>query len=1060
MRRVSGVLVALLALGGLAWTVGPAQAQYFGQNKIQYRQYDWRSITSDHFEVYFYTDLDSLAMRVLDLAEKTNLVLATRMGHPLSRRVPIILYGSHNNFAQTNVTPELIDPNTGGFTEALRNRVVLPFTGSYEDLRHVVVHELTHAYMFDLLYGGSAASMLAHQTFFSVPLWFAEGLAEYLSLGIESNAEMFLRDGIIDGRLPPLRYSGGYIVYKQGQSALSYFVDRYGEDRLREVLRRIRQMHGFDNAFERAAGIPVARFDEQWREWLKRRYWPTIAVKQDVEQFARRLTDHRSDQSNMNTAPSISPQGDRIALFSDRRQYTDVYLVSAIDGRVLRRVIRGEGSVKFESIPLLRSSIAWSPDGGRLALVAKSGGSDVVYIVSAQDGRIVKRFRMACDALAYAAWSPVSDSLVVSGLLGGKSDLWLIDVASGGVTRLTNDTWDERDPVWAPDGRRITFASDRLAPVVLQPGRAEKGWGRYGIFELDLASRSVSKVLDTAGDDHSPAWSPTGDALAFVSDRSGTPNLYLYEVASQAVTQLTDVIGGISSVSWSRQNDRVVFSAYNHGGIDVFAVKVPLSLRGIVDRIRREVPSAALTLAEAGRAEEDTTRVALARGGLAGAWPDSMSVPRDTLAAGSPLAPPRDPMAHRDTLGAVLPPLGEPPAWTGGGFREPYSPAPDTLRPLPSTVALTDRGGPFALPDTILGQTPATYRPHLSLDFAGSSLIAATGYGFAGTAQFLFSDFLGNHSLYLATDLFGGSLEETNALAIYNYLPRRWDLSTGAFHFNNYYSGRVTTLGEQLSSPQLFSERNFGALVSASYPFDRFRRVEFNFTQTFLERKFFDQNQFGDFFVVGREYRSVSSPAVSLISDNALWGYYGPVNGHRTSLTYAPALPWFDNALSYQTVLLDARNYSDLTHGYSFATRLLGIYSDGRDPQIFRVGGFSTLRGYSDFDLLGSRVALINTELRFPFITQLGIVGPVPLGFFNLRGVAFCDAGLIWPSWERLRWAPVSTVILPQNGYALGFGTGVRSALSFMLLKLDVAWSTDLVWASRPHWYFSIGPEF
>src|SRR6267142_832324 len=311
-RRVLGL--TLLALLGLA---GAARAQYFGQNKVQYRRYDWHSITSDHFEVYFYPGLDSLAMRVMDLAEKTHDRLSRRMGHTLGRRVPIILYGSHNDFAQTNVTPELIDAGTGGFTEVLRNRVVLPFTGSYEDLRHVVVHELTHAFMFDLLYGGSAASMLAHQTFFSIPLWFAEGLAEYMSLGMESNAEMFLRDGVIEGRLPPLQYSGGYIVYKQGQSALSYFVDRYGEDRLRDLLRRIRQVHSFDNAFERAAGISVSKFDEQWREWLKRRYWPTIAVKQNAEQFARQLTDHRADQSNMNTAPSISPQGDRVAYFSD-----------------------------------------------------------------------------------------------------------------------------------------------------------------------------------------------------------------------------------------------------------------------------------------------------------------------------------------------------------------------------------------------------------------------------------------------------------------------------------------------------------------------------------------------------------------------------------------------------------------------------------------------------------------------------------------------------------------------------------------------------------------------
>src|SRR5262247_169920 len=168
---------------------------------------------------------------------------------------------------------------------------------------------------------------------------------------MESNAEMFLRDGTITGYLPPLAYSGGYIVYKQGQSAVSYLVDRFGEERLRDLLHRTRQMRSFEHAFQRSIGVSIDGFDEQWRGWLRRRYWPTVATKEDPENFARRLTDHTRDESYVNTAPAVSPQGDRVAFVSDRRQYTDVYMMSAFDGKVLRRVIRGERNVQFESIP-------------------------------------------------------------------------------------------------------------------------------------------------------------------------------------------------------------------------------------------------------------------------------------------------------------------------------------------------------------------------------------------------------------------------------------------------------------------------------------------------------------------------------------------------------------------------------------------------------------------------------------------------------------------------------------------------------------------------------------
>jgi len=1068
--RMKWLLAGMFCLAtGLGLAVSTAHAQYFGQNKVQYRQYKWSSIESDHFDVYYYPGEDSLAKRVLDLAEKTNAYLSAHMGHTLVHRVPIILFSSHNDFAQTNVTPELIDAGTGGFTELLRNRVVLPFTGSYEDLRHVVVHELTHAFMFDLLYGGNATALLARQSFFSVPLWFAEGLAEYMSLGMEPNAEMFLRDGTITNYLPPLYYAGGYIVYKEGQSAISFLAERHGEERIREVLQKTRQMRNFDRAFERTIGMPVDKFDQQWRLWLKKRYWPTVATKEDPEQFARRLTDHRHDESNLNTSPAISPQGDRIAYFSDRRQYTDVYVMSAFDGKVLQRLIRGERSVQFEGIPSFRSSLTWSPNGDRICTTAKSGGRDVLYLISAKNGQVDRRFDLHCEALAYPAWSPVSDSMVVVGLKDGRSDLYLLELKTGRVIRLTNDTYDEKEPCWTPDGKAITFSSDRLAPVVLHPERFEKGYGPYGIFTLDLETGQTKMVLDTHGDDHSPAWSPDGRKLAFVSDRSGGPDIYLYDPADSSVTQLTEVQGGVSSLSWSRQNDRLVFSAFNRGGFDVFACKEPLSLDAVVDRLRRQSPQTVMSVERArneGQEAPPPTRPSL--GALAGAWPESVTTSPDTLTvAHADIKPPVETSSHSDTLRAEPPdePFG---ATTNYDPSRPWNLGPDhstsmpqdTVPVLPTRTPLVDNGGPFALPDSVLDQPASPYRVRLSPDYAGGGFYAASGVGFVGSTQFQFSDFLGNHNLFISTDIFSNSLEETNALAIYNYLPLRWDLGGGFFHFKNYFSSRVTPLGEQLGGPKLFSERTYGGLASAAYPFSRFRRVDFNFTQMFVERKFFEEDPFGFIFETGHEYRSVTSPSVSIVGDNALFGYYGPVNGQRYNLTYSPALPLFHNSLAYNTVTFDGRRYWDLTHGYTFAGRILTGTSTGRNPQTFRVGGFSTLRGYPDFDILGQQLAIANVELRFPFIQQLGVVGPVPLGIFNLRGAVFTDFGTVWNNGDDIRLTRMVNGHLRLDDMKFGFGTGVRSALFFMIMKMDVAWNTEFVNVSRPRWHFSIGPEF
>jgi hypothetical protein len=174
--------------------------------------------------------------------------------------------------------------------------------------------------------------------------------------------------------------------------------------------------------------------------------------------------------------------------------------MSAFDGKVLRRLIRGERNLAFENVPSLRSSITWSPTGDRLALAAKSSGRDVIYIVAAQDGRVLKRFDLTgCEALTYPAWSPVSDSLVVVGLREGRSDLWLLDVGTGHYRRLTDDAWDEKEPTWTPDGTAITFSSDRAASVVLHPVKTQSGFGHYGIFQLRLSDRAIDEVIDNRG---------------------------------------------------------------------------------------------------------------------------------------------------------------------------------------------------------------------------------------------------------------------------------------------------------------------------------------------------------------------------------------------------------------------------------------------------------------------------------------------------------------------------------------------------------------------------------
>jgi Tol biopolymer transport system component len=1004
-RKGIWIVVGLSVLLAIAAAAG-ASAQTFGKNKVQYRQFRWRVASSENFEVYFYTGEDTLASIVMDLAEAAAVKLSEDLGHRLNKKIPIIIYESHYDFEQTNVTFELIEEGVGGFTEIFKNRVVIPFTGSYEELRHVVVHELTHAFTFDMMYGGILDSILSAQYIFQIPLWFMEGLAEHESLGWDRNSDMIMRDASITGYALPLEMlGGGYLVYKQGQSAVGFLVDRYGKEKLVDIIRGLNNSKNLDRVFQMTLGMDVRKFSETWLEAMRKQYWPEVAAHDSPSRFGRRITDHTEDGSFMNLSPAVSPGGDKLVFFSDRDGHMDIYLASAIDGKILRRLARGEKSMRFEVIPSFRSSVTWSPDEKHIAFVAKSGAGDILYVMDVERAKVVRRFPLELGGASYPSWSPQGESIVFTGLDDGRADLYLLDVETGAVKRFTNDLYDDIEASWSPDGRRIAFASDRHWPFVLTPDRQEHGIGNYSIFFLDPVTGRIEKAAQTLEDARSPTWSPDGTKLIFTSSPDGISNLFALNLEDSGLTRLTDVLGGVFSPDWSNKGDRLAFTLFSEGGWDVYVAKDPLSLEAVMEDLVAE-----------GRIQPMAARVGAAE-------------------------------EQAEWMGPYL----EPPAV------EIVSEDSDTLGAATGAKGVASA----VLPGSLAVASARPYKIRFSPDWVTGGFQYTSAFGFGGNTQLSISDFLGNHRFYVASDFFS-SVEETDVVAIYYYLPRRLDLGVGAFHYKSYYYSRTTTLGEEFSEEKYFSDRNYGFMLLASYPFGKFHRVDLDLTHLSVDRVFYEYDaDLAAFYEVSAGTRRMLSPGLTFVGDTVKWGMYGPASGSRWAISYSSGLNISDESMVFQTGWADLRKYIRVAPGYSFAFRLVGAVSGGRDAQRFFAGGPYTLRGYDDFEFVGTRVVFVNSEFRFPFIDRLGFVWPLPIGLRNIKGVLFFDIGAAWSDDERFK--PFSDVggfhIDPAYGGA-SLGTGVRTGLSFLILKVDFAWRTDFDEISGYRTHVSIGGEF
>jgi len=233
----------------------PAAAQYFGQNKVQYRSFDFQVLKTEHFDVYFYTREQQGAELAARMAERWYSRLRQVLGHELRDRQPLILYASHVDFEQTNVISGVLGEGTGGVTESLQRRIVLPLAGPLAESDHVIGHELTHAFQFDMTSFSETQHGVAGAN--RLPLWFVEGMAEYLSIGArDPNTTMWLRDAVAREHLPTIKDldKPEYFPYRWGQAFWAYVAGRFGDNVIAQLLT-IAPAIGIDQAIEQVLGV-------------------------------------------------------------------------------------------------------------------------------------------------------------------------------------------------------------------------------------------------------------------------------------------------------------------------------------------------------------------------------------------------------------------------------------------------------------------------------------------------------------------------------------------------------------------------------------------------------------------------------------------------------------------------------------------------------------------------------------------------------------------------------------------------------------------------------------
>ena len=568
-------------------------ATYYGKNRVKYDKFDWHIYTTDHFEIYYYPELEQHLERVASYAESAYQQVSSDLKHELAFAVPLVVFKTHSEFEQQNIFPGGSPEGVGAFAEPYRNRIVLPIDEPPDGLYRLITHELTHVFEFDII----PRSIIRN----TVPLWVDEGLSDFMAGVWRPLDLMMVRDVAVSDIVPSMTQFDGYggfasgrVVYNLGHAVFEFIEDRWGMEGIRQFLFALRRsaIGAGEDPYETALDLPAEEFDEAFKTYLDDRF-EAFRDKERPSDYGRDLApDPLRSQYPVVVSLEASPSGEVIAAMALNRKdrELDVVLLSSANGEVIRNLTAGfDQSFGFEYISQVGRRgnsvpwLSWAPSGDQIAFLVRRGKTKSLVVQNITTRKIEELIDLeSVDEPESPDFSPDGRTIAFSALTGGVGDIYELDLETQEITNLTQTEFADYAPFYSPDGSYIIHTT-RVS-------------GNDKLFRLDRATGERTQLTfgthDEAGGQFlndttivfaSTAVDPTQPIDPATARDSEIFNLWTLDLENGELQQLTDTATGntnpvLLSPDEDKEGDRIAFITYAKAeyGLHTIVIDDPL----------------------------------------------------------------------------------------------------------------------------------------------------------------------------------------------------------------------------------------------------------------------------------------------------------------------------------------------------------------------------------------------------------------------------------------------------------------------------------------------------
>ncbi|MBC5775666.1 hypothetical protein H8S95_16430 [Pontibacter sp. KCTC 32443] len=1067
-------LLFVCLLAGAALQAQPGRDP-FGKSRIQYKNFDWKLYNTQNFNLYFYKGGEQTAKDAADYAERELKRITSLIGYYPYSKITLVLYNSATDLRQSNIGLYSDQFQTGGETLFMKNKLQLAYEGTKTDFKRKLSYELTELLLNDMMYGGSLKEALQSSYLLRLPEWFVGGVAAYTAEGWSVRMDSHIRDLMLDA--DKLRAEQTLMRYPEltGQSVWNYIAERYGYTSIQNILNLTRITRDVEIGITSSLNIPYKRFLQDWLNYYQqinaRPEDPFVSLPDDKKVF------DKNKRALRYTEPVLNSNGTLLA-YAENDNGNYKIIVKDVKGKSSRVVWRGGYKTLDQPSDYSLPVLAWRTNT-QLGFIEPRRGKMLLRQVNAKNKSSFLPFYddLTKPAATLGNFSQVRDmsysedgsQIVISAVENGQTDLYLLQSNGRIVGQLTNDVYDDIQPVFLKGSKNIVFSSNRWVDSsgTVQAATFKDVVDNYDVFLLQqTAPVSITQLTSGIASELRPRATADGNFM-FLSEENGIRSLYTYNLTTGTKIPVSNFVQNIEAYDYVGSNNTLALVAKDYARDFVYLLPdytsvaqdtLPKTARQIILETRARVPQAAATtrklLEVEANKEEDTTRT---EGEVNienyefGSEPEKVKVKTDTIAVTD------------TTTKAVEQVAAKPKANTAPEFK-------------------------------LVG--PLEYDTRFSVHEIITSVYADPQLGFGIVAGVNMSDLFENHHIrgtaYLRTDL-----ETSRMFAEYVNLKNRVDL--GVQYRRDII---VSSVLEAPGAIVRFARNEVAPLLVYPLSYSTSLRAQPRFVTT----RFTQVNDFSSPDSVNNMYGG----NVEMVFDNSVVTGVNMMEGTRMKVGFLSLRDFESSRANFNKFYVDLRHYQKIHREIILAARLSYGAFFGKSPKNYLIGGMDNwlfageddeterndvniqsapdlfyleyalpLRGYDYNTRTGSKHLLANAELRIPIIQYL-YNGAIGSGFFrNLQLTAFADAGsayngsnpftgnnsintrIVGGRTDATNNNPFEiTVINYRNPFLVGYGFGARSTLFGVYGKLDVAWSEDDMGSRGPKLYVTLGYDF